>query len=166
MKPLFVRSIALLSLAALAACGSDEAGSDRLSGLKEGMTIQEALVEMGQGPLTAVRADTMRVVNGFRRSTYFINGSNWEIIYAREIPGDVAEPVLQARETPIVFQDGKLLGWGWRFYVDEAIAKYGLPTPLKAVDTMTTPMPTTPPADSAATDSTTPAATPAGSSQG
>jgi hypothetical protein len=40
----------------------------------------------------------------------------------------------------VVFRDGKLMGWGWQYYVDEAMGKMQLPTPLRAIDTMTTPV--------------------------
>ena len=150
MKTLLVRtSIVLLLLTAAACGGADEAGDAQLKGLTAGMTTEQALSAMGTGPLTATLSDTMRVVNGFRRTRYFLNGANFEVIYAREIPGDVKEPLLQANETPVVFKDGTLLGWGWRFYVDEAMTKYALPTPLRAIDTLTTPV--VPPVDSTKT---------------
>lgn len=96
------------------------------------------LEKMGKGPLTATFSDTMRVVNGYRRMSYFINGANYQVLYARELPGDVKEPLLQANETPLVFRNDTLQGFGWRYYVDEAIGKFALPTPLRAIDTMTT----------------------------
>lgn len=140
MNAKLVRIAAILSLGALAACGADEAAADRLSNLKEGMSTAEALSEMGIGPLTAKFSDTMRVVQGFRRNRYLINGVTYEVVYARNEPGDVSEPLLQKRETPVVFRDGKLMGWGWQYYVDEAMGKMQLPTPLRAIDTMTTPV--------------------------
>jgi hypothetical protein len=165
MKSFVVRVVAVVAVAALAACGGDEAGSARLKSLEAGMSKQDVLAAMGVGPLTAARSDTMRVVNGFRRSSYFLNGAMYEVIYSRDLPGDVSEPLLQANETPVVFKEGKLVGWGWRFYVDEAMAKYGLPTPLRAIDTMTTPPAPAP--DSVVIDSAAPApaVTPANGSQ-
>lgn len=156
MKPLFVITAAILALAGLAACGTDEAGQARLKGLTEGMSMSDALEQMGQGPLTTSLSDTVRVVNGFRRMRYFINGATYDVLYARDLPGDVKEPLLQANETPVVFREGKLLGWGWRYYVDEAIAKLQLPTPLRAIDTMTTPTPPTTPRDSMVKNSAAP----------
>jgi hypothetical protein len=148
MKTLFVRSAAVLLVASAAACGgSDEAGSDHLRGLKEGMTTAQALETMGTGPLASTYSDTMRIVNGFRRSRYFMNGTIFEVVYARDIPGDVKEPVLQAKETPVVFRNDTLLGWGWKYYAETAIPKFALPTPLRAIDTLTAPAPTAPSAD-------------------
>lgn len=166
MKTSLVRVVAVFAIATLAACGSDEAGAARLKGLKEGMTLQEAVAEMGQGPLTATYADTARLINGYRRMTFYMNGTTYQVVYAREIPGDVKEPVLQAKETPVVFRNDTLMGWGWKYYVSDAIGKFQLPTPLKAVDTMTTiappdtanqagkQVPAAPPVDSTAKDTT------------
>jgi hypothetical protein len=116
MKAAFVRLSLVASLTAIAACGgSDEPGSARLSNLKEGMTLTQALDAMGKG-------------------------ADFNVVYSRDLPGDVKEPVLQAKETPIVFRNDTLLGWGWRYFVDEGMGKFQLPTPLRAVDTMTTPL--------------------------
>lgn len=104
------------------------------------MTIAQAVDAMGQGPLTATYSDTMRLVSGYRRMRYLLNGADFQVIYSREIVGDVKEPVLQAKETPLVFRNDTLLGWGWRYFVDEGMAKFQLPTPLRAIDTMTTPL--------------------------
>ena len=140
MKSAFVRLSLVITAVAFAACGGgDEAGSAKLDALKEGMTVTQAVEAMGPGPLTATYSDTMRLVGGYRRSRFLINGSDFQVLYARDLPGDVKEPVLQARETPIIFKNDTLLGWGWRFFVDEGIAKYQIPTPLRAIDTMTTP---------------------------
>ena len=141
MTSAFVRLSLVVSAVALAACGgADEPGSARLKNLKEGMTITQALDAMGEGPLTATYSDTMRLLNGYRRMRYLMNGADFNVVYSRDLPGDVKEPVLQAKETPIVFRNDTLLGWGWRYFVDEGMGKFQLPTPLRAIDTMTTPL--------------------------
>jgi len=98
------------------------------------MSRADTMAQLGTGPIVASGADTVRVVNGFRDMQYLIAGKRFEVIYARDEPGDVKEPVKQAVETPVVIVDDKVLGWGWKFYV-EAMKKYQLPTPLIAVDT-------------------------------
>jgi hypothetical protein len=141
MKASLVRILFVASITAVAACGgADEPGATRLSTLKEGMTLTQALDAMGKGPLTATYSDTMRLLNGYRRMRYMMNGADFNVVYSRDLPGDVKEPVLQAKETPVVFRNDTLLGWGWRYFVDEGMAKYQLPTPLRAIDTMTTPL--------------------------
>jgi hypothetical protein len=153
------RSLILTIGALLAACGSDEVAADKLDDVIAGMPKDSVLARLGPGPLTAAGADTVRVERGFRQMRYFINGTQYQVLYARELAGDVSEPVRQETETPIVFdQDGRVLGWGWRYYVEEAIAKLALPTPL--VDTLpTAPVPPVPPAadSTARPDSTVPA---------
>lgn len=114
------------------------------------MSIEQALDSMGRGPLTAKGVDSMRVINGYRHSRYLKDASMYDVVYARELPGDVSEPLLQDNETPAVFRDGKLLGWGWRWYVDSAMVRYSLPSPLKGWDTVSVKTPPVTPAPSTA----------------
>ena len=131
-----VKALVFVSLAAalttLGACSDrKEVGADVLEAVEAGVPRDSLFELMGKGPLTANYADTLRVDHGFRLSKYFVNGDFFEVVYFREAPGDVAEPVKQAQETPVILRNGKVLGWGWRFYVEEGIGKLGLPTPLK-----------------------------------
>ena len=130
-RALFVAAMAS-TLTTLGACSdSKEVGADLLEAVESGFPRDSLFQLMGKGPLTAHYADTLRVDHGFRLSKYFVNGDFFEVVYFREAPGDVAEPVKQAQETPVILRNGKVLGWGWRFYVEEGIGKLGLPTPLK-----------------------------------
>ena len=138
-----VRSVALFALATAAACGTGEVGSSKLDDIKVGSSRADVMEKLGTGPLTAVGADSARLVSGFRYMRYFNNGKNFEVIYFREQPGSVADPVEQKIETPIVLADDKVLGTGWKFYV-EAMKSYGLPTPL--VEKVVPPPPTPAPA--------------------
>jgi hypothetical protein len=135
MQRAFVRSLSAVLLGGtvvLAACGGDkEVGADLLDPVEAGFPKDSLVTLIGKGPLTATFADTMRVMNGFRYDKYLIDGQYYEVLYYREQPGDVQEPVEQFTETPIVLKDNKVLGWGWKFYVKEGIEKIHLPTPLK-----------------------------------
>lgn len=139
----FVRlttSAILAGVLALSACGdsSSDVGADKLDSIEAGATKAELLAAMGTGPLTAQFADTVQLENGFRRHVYLIDGRQFEVLYYRELTGNVAEPVDRAKETPIVLEGGKVLGWGWRYYVKEAMEELKLPTPLeKQVDSST-----------------------------
>jgi hypothetical protein len=161
----FVRLVPAALVATLVACGTPEAGAERLKELTVGITRDSAITLLGEGTLAAAQADTIRVDHGHRRSRYLIQGKFYTVLYVRDEPGDVNEPVTQSLETPIVFgPDNTVLGWGWKFYVDEAMATYGLPTPLRKIDTLTTP--SAPKVDSgvsapATTPATAPAAVPA-----
>jgi hypothetical protein len=136
MRPYIVRAVALLAvatLASLAACGSSEAGAARLKKAKVGMTRAELLAVVGEGPLSATGNDSVRLVQGFRRSMYLTNAKMYEVIYMRDEPGNVRELVLQKQETPVVLADDKVLGWGWKYYVG-AMKEFGLPSPIIHVD--------------------------------
>lgn len=117
-----------------AACASEEAvpevGADILSALDEGTPKAKLLEVMGTGPLVAQFADTLRVERGFRKSLYIVDGKSYEVLFYREKPGNVSETVKANLETPVVLSDAKVLGWGWKYYVEEAMPKYKLPTPL------------------------------------
>jgi hypothetical protein len=128
----FVRSSALMggALLLLSACSDrHEVGEELLKPVHEGMPKDSLALIIGKGPLTALYADTLRLENGFRHSVYDVDGKRYEVLYYREQPGNVLEPVDQDVETPIVLTDNKVLGWGWAHYV-EAMEQYKLPTPL------------------------------------
>ena len=130
----FVRLVPAALVASLVACGSPEAGAERLEKLTVGITGDSVFTLLGEGTLTASGADSIRVDRGHRKSRYFIEGKVYTVIYARDEPGDVSEPVRQQVETPIVLSpDNTVLGWGWKYYVEEAMGTLKLPTPLKEV---------------------------------
>jgi hypothetical protein len=132
MRSSFVRVGSLTLLILLAACGEDEAGAAKLKRLDAGISRDSMLTLLGTGVLTASGSDTVRVDHGFRKSRYFIDGKFYEVYYVRDEPGDVEEPVRQKVETPIVIgPEGTVLGWGWKFYVEEGMNTLRLPTPLK-----------------------------------
>ena len=116
---------------ALAACGSSDVGAKKLKPIHAGMPRDSVLTIMGSGPLMGYYSDTLRLVKGFRASKYLVQGKMTEVLYYREEKGNVAEPVEQVLETPIVLQDEKALGWGWKYYV-KAMGQIGLPSPIQA----------------------------------
>lgn len=157
MPRLSVRSLlfASTSLLALAAACSDnsEVGEELLEPIAAGVSRDSLLKVMGSGPLTGRYADTLSLDHGFRLSQYLVNGQLYEVLYYREAAGDVSEPVRQEMETPIIVKDGKVLGWGWKYYVEEGIKGFGLPTPIQEM-TPAAGSPVMPaPADSPPTDS-------------
>ncbi|WP_145979003.1 DUF3192 domain-containing protein [Gemmatimonas phototrophica] len=134
MKTRFVRTTYITfatALTLLGACGDSGAGdvgADKLEPIAEGTSRDSVLLVMGEGPLTAQYSDTMRLEHGFRRENYVIDGKSYEVLYYRELQGNVAEQVQQAKETPVVLQNGKVLGWGWKYYL-EAMESLKLPNP-------------------------------------
>ena len=155
MQRALVRSLTTAltgGLVFLAACGDKEVGADILEPIEAGVTKDSLLKVMGKGPLTGFYADTLRIVNGFRYDKYLVNGQYFEVLYYREQPGNVAEAVEQYVETPIVLKDDKVLGWGWKFYVEEGIERIHLPTPLKEKVAPQKPIPANPLPAPASTD--------------
>ena len=163
MKTRFVRLVLLAATALVAGACSDTAdvGAAQLEPVNAGMPKDSVLALLGKGPLTAKFADTLRVTNGFRSSTYLLNGKTYDVLYYRAESGDVSEPVQQDLETPIVLENGKVLGWGWKFYVETAMKSYNLPSPMSAAAAPApapAPAPQVTPIDSAPRLDTTPKA--------
>lgn len=110
---LAVGAIALL----LAACGPSDVGASRLKPLKPGADRSLVVSTMGNGPLASnVAADAPRLVSGYRRQAFISNGRTIEVLWYREAPGSLNDPILKTVETPIVVEADTLVGWGWKFY--------------------------------------------------
>lgn len=122
--------VAVLSLAMLGACGPSDLGADRLKPIKSGASQAELLQAMGEGPLVASGADTIRVINGFRRQEYLVQGRMYEVIWYRAEPGSLTDPITKERETPIVLNADTVMGWGWKYYQERARA-LDLPDPTR-----------------------------------
>ena len=121
-----VVAIAAISLQLTACGGEGDVGADRLEAISPGVSRDSLMHLIGNGPLTAQNADTMQLENGYRRSSYLIDGKQFEVIFFRQEPGAVTEPIKRSVETPIVLQDRQVLGWGWDYYA-EAMRLYRLP---------------------------------------
>ncbi len=52
----------------------------------------------------------------------------FEVVYVRDEPGDVSEPLRKAKETPIVFSNDTVISRGWKQYRKLA-ARYAFPLP-------------------------------------
>ncbi|MCA0377013.1 MAG: hypothetical protein LCH84_15285 [Gemmatimonadetes bacterium] len=165
MRSYVVRAVPLLLAATLAAsltaCGADEAASARLKNVEPGMTREALLAEMGTGPLIGEGADSARVVNGFRRMRYLVDGKQYEVIYARDDAGKVSEALSATLETPVVLDGDKVVGKGWAYYTKTAMTQLRLPNPLVGIDSTQLPQPPMPPKQDSAAAPTTPTTPPA-----
>lgn len=134
MQTSFVRRISAapfaIALVLLAACGGGDVGASRLKKTHSGMPRDSVLGVMGAGTVTATGSDSSRAVNGFRHQRFLMNAQLHEIVWYRETPGSVSEPILKEAETPVVLVNDTLAGWGWKYYTDKGI-KLGLPDVLK-----------------------------------
>ena len=122
---------ALVTTLAVAACGPSDVGASRLKAIPKGAKRPEILTAMGTGPLSPKSASEQpRIVNGFRHQMYITNGGGYEILWYREEPGTVEDPILKTRETPIVVVGDTLVGWGWKFFTPYAQQEH-LPDPSR-----------------------------------
>lgn len=106
-----VRASASLGAAALlvtlVACGDA-----RLKGLSAGISSDSTLKVMGT---SVTGADSFSNVH--ERAKYFSKGQSLDVFfYTRGGDEAAGTDVPDDKLTPIVIQDGKLAGWGWRFW--------------------------------------------------
>lgn len=125
-----VIAIALLGgTLSFAACGSSDVGASRLKVLVSGASRNTVLEIMGAGPLVSrTQADSPRLVQGYRRQAFAFEGRMVEVLWYREAPGSLSDPILRENETPVVIEADTLVGWGWTFYPQFA-ADHNLPDP-------------------------------------
>jgi hypothetical protein len=113
----------------VSACGPSDVGASRLKSLETGAARSVVVASMGAGPLASnVATDAPRLVNGFRRQAFVSEGRMVEVLWYREAPGSLNDPILRENETPIVIEADTLVGWGWKFYPQYA-ADHNLPDP-------------------------------------
>lgn len=134
MSSFVVRTRALVSAAILfgiSACGpSDVVGKDKLDPIKEGMTKQSVMPILGTGPIQPTRAnDAVRITNGYRTQSYFVNGANYSVIWYREAIGTLDDSISRQTDTPILFRNDTVMGRGWSYF-DKTATEIGLPNPL------------------------------------
>ena len=121
---------AAITISVLAACSGD-LGAAKLKGIPKGAKRDVVLSTMGTGPLTATReTDALRVVNGFRRQIFIAQARQIEVLWYREQPGTLDDPISQQTETPVVVEADTLVGWGWKFYSPFAVTMK-LPDPAR-----------------------------------
>lgn len=81
-----------------------------------GMSNESIFTYTGVGPLTATGADSTKLANGFLRSQVTTNGELITVIWYRNTPGKLTDPIFRALNTPIVLGEQTVKGWGWDFY--------------------------------------------------
>ncbi len=103
--------------------------------LKIGITKQEALEIMGNGSATDSYANYEKVTASNPYKSEILQGKDktFEVIYyltdskhqkVVDLYGwSQAAPITEDELTPLIFDNGKLIGWGWSFLQDN-ISKY------------------------------------------
>lgn len=118
------------SLVFIAACQSD-LGEARLKSIPKDATQEQVMAVLGSGTLVALSAsDSLRLVDGFLRHSYMVNGKRFEFIWYREHPGSLNDKISREEETPVVLIDGKFAGYGWSYF-EKLTKSEGLPNPSR-----------------------------------
>jgi hypothetical protein len=128
-----VRTIPLAAALLFAACGpSDLVGKEKVADLRVGMPRDSVLAMLGTGSLVPNQpSDSLRLLKGFRQQQFYSNGTLYQIIWYREEPGSVEEPIARETDTPVLLAADTVVAAGWAD-IDEAAAALNLPNPYRA----------------------------------
>ncbi len=96
---------AMLGLTALAACGDS-----RLNNLTLGMASDSVSTIIGQPP--------------HRSMTYLTAGKHWGLQLFPRSSTDLKDSVVWRKLSPVVTIDGKVVGWGWKWWSHEAAVQH------------------------------------------
>lgn len=126
------RAVLLMALVLVtASCGPSDVGKRALKPVTVGMTTDSVIALLGDGPLVPADAiDSVMLQHGYRTQRYLKNGMNFVVLYYRVDPGAPQDRITRETQTPILFHEDTVLGWGWNYYL-KAAAKIGLPNPLE-----------------------------------
>lgn len=108
----YTRLAVTLSVAlAVAACQRND---PRVEQLTRGISRDSSLVILNDG--TAPAAGTLP--HAFSSGDMLVNGANYTVLYysSKLAEGQTAADVRQRDVTPLIIQNGTLVGWGWEFF--------------------------------------------------
>jgi hypothetical protein len=116
----------LLALCLLPACGTSEtlrtANTARLAHLQAGMSREEVLAVLGTQPAEALTEMPpyipVVIENPYRRETFEVAGAALEVLYYLTTLHRADNAITPEELTPVVLQNGVLLGWGQAFWRD------------------------------------------------
>lgn len=128
--------VGLVAIVAFSGCGTANVAAYRdgvsanqqaLASLELGMTRHEAVQIMGQGEI--VRYKKIYLVDPWRSESFTLADGTEVLLllYLTQFPKKYASPDDRAL-TPLVFEDGSLVGWGWS-YLDRNLDRYQVGTP-------------------------------------
>ncbi|HEY2775237.1 MAG TPA: DUF3192 domain-containing protein [Candidatus Binatia bacterium] len=119
----FVASLVALLAASLAGCSGQaldvyQKGVDtnyqNVGSIKLGMTREQVESLMGTGQIVGYKRIQLR--NPWRTESYRVGGRTEVVILYYVTQGYVWQGVDDAHAlTPVVFEDGSVVGWGWNF---------------------------------------------------
>lgn len=103
-------AVTLAAAVAVAACQRTD---PRIEKLTRGISQDSALTILNDGkPATGV------LPHAFTTGEMLVNGANYTVLYYSDKldEGETAADVTQREVTPLVIQNGVLVGWGWEFF--------------------------------------------------
>jgi len=95
----------------------------KIMGLTIGMTKQEVLSAVGTKTIFPVMGE--RVSNPYKGEVLVGENRNLEVLYYYTDSYRVDFGIRDDELTPVVFDNGRLIGWGWPFF-NESVKKYDL----------------------------------------
>ena len=107
--------VAALSLGAVGIVSACAGGPDpRIEQLTRGITRDSAMVILNGGTAPAPGATPHAISSG----DLLVNGANYTVLYwSPDIEeGTSASEVKKSDVTPVIIQNGMLVGWGWEFH--------------------------------------------------
>jgi len=128
MRTVVVFAFALAPLLFALGCKSEDQAvqirtenKQNLMRLEDGMTREQVMEIMGDKTVTVgMGKSSVSVTNPHSRKTITVDGKEYEVLYYYTDFQQADYPfkkfkVLDADLTPVVFEDGKLIGWGRDF---------------------------------------------------
>ncbi|HEY0930479.1 MAG TPA: hypothetical protein VGE27_11220, partial [Gemmatimonas sp.] len=105
---------------------------EKLSPVKEGMTLQEVDGVIGKGPLDPMQpGDSLRLHNGFRTQVFLVAGKQYMVIWYRDTPGSIEDQITRKTETPLLLEGGKVIAKGWSDF-DSKAEELNIPNPYRS----------------------------------
>ncbi len=120
-------------LCSFAACGpSDIVGKDRLRSIATGLSVDSVITLLGPGPLSPLQpTDSLRLKAGYLTQTFLVAGEQYRILWYRESPGSVEDPITRETMTPILFRGDGVIAAGWADF-DRKARELDIPNPYRS----------------------------------
>ena len=124
----WIALVLALTVLSLASCSPDLPASEALSALDAGTPRAQVLSALPDGGIRAsLEGEEARLVNGYWRDAFFIEGRMIEIIWVHDpLEGFPLAGDFRGRLNPVIIVDDLLDGWGWRQH-DRRREEWGIP---------------------------------------
>ncbi len=123
--------VGVLALLLVAGCGDRGPGVEVLRDFETGAPRDEVVAALPEGPLSTSPHPGWSAVKGYRSDAFLVDGRSWEVLYFTDGGFTPADSLDGSRQTPVVFENDALHGWGWTHLV-RLNRELGLPAPPAA----------------------------------